>query len=739
MHRATKVTLRGSHRRSQRVVILAALALQTLGAASAVAAPTAQLPVVADAVSGVVTSGHGPEAGVWVIAESTNLPTRHVKIVVTDDAGRYVLPELPEAQYKVWVRGYGLVDSEPVASSRGKRLDLRAKVAPSAAAAAQYYPASYWYSLIEPPGVRDFPGTGPNGNGIGESMRTQQHWLAMLKDGCVLCHQLGTSLTRTLADNTADGWKARISKAQPLGSEFIGDQGPGMAAYMAVTMNEFGFERGVQMFTDWTRRIASGEVPRETPPRPTGLERNVVISQWQWGKRHFLHDIITTDRRNPTLNANGPIYGAASKHGYILAFDPKTATTRAMPLPTGRIPHDYRGAYPHTLMMDSKGRVWDAELAGRFWPLPTTWPDQPPFCTEGSLNPFAAYFPMPGKDDRAIYMYDPARDRMHRIANCYGGHHLQFGYDRDETLYFSGDGAVVGWLKTAVWDQTQDPARANGWCPLVVDTNGKATDGYAITPDRTQWNEPGQPIDPSKDTRLAFERFLYGIDTNPVDGSIWAVSFMPMVPSRLVRLDLGSQPPRSCVAEVYEPPKLADGRYAAFGGRGVAIDSAGIAWVAFDDGHVGRFDRRRCKTLKGPAAMGQHCPEGWDILTTPGPTFQGVDASQGNTDYLYQPWVDRFDILGLGKDTPVVTGTMSDSLMALDRKTQRFWTLRVPYPLGFYTRWLDGRIDDPKGGWKGRAYWATYASMGIWHQENGEKGYGPQLVKFQLRPNPLAH
>ncbi len=100
--------------------------------------------------------------------------------------------------------------------------------------------------------------------------------------------------------------------------------------------------------------------------------------------------------------------------------------------------------------------------------------------------------------------------------------------------------------------------------------------------------------------------------------------------------------------------------------------------------------------------------------------------------------IDRFDVLQMGKDTPVVTGSISDSLMALDRKTQQFHTFRVPYPLGFYTRWLDGRIDDARQGWKGRAYWATYSMIPVWHQEGGDQGRGSQLVKFQLRPDPLA-
>src|SRR3954453_22982533 len=131
-------------------------AVAALGLILVLVAPEAQLnaqqptagtvSIGATDLGGVVTSPNGPEAGVWVIAETRDLPTKFVKIVVTDDQGRYVLPELPKASYDVWVRGYGLVDSPKVKAEPGKTLDLKAVVASNAAAAAEYYPAQYWYS-----------------------------------------------------------------------------------------------------------------------------------------------------------------------------------------------------------------------------------------------------------------------------------------------------------------------------------------------------------------------------------------------------------------------------------------------------------------------------------------------------------------------------------------------------------------------------------------------------------------
>src|SRR5262249_23743766 len=111
------------------------LGAAVIGIASALAAPaqlaaqgTVQGTVAVDNddIGGVATGPNGPEAGVWVIAETSDLPTRYAKMVVTDDQGRYLVPDLPKAKYKVWVRGYGLVDSPKVDSEPGKELNLRA-------------------------------------------------------------------------------------------------------------------------------------------------------------------------------------------------------------------------------------------------------------------------------------------------------------------------------------------------------------------------------------------------------------------------------------------------------------------------------------------------------------------------------------------------------------------------------------------------------------------------------------
>ena len=192
-------------------------------AAAGAAAGGQTLAAADDDISGVVTSTNGPEAGVWVIAETHDFDTTFRKIVVTNDAGRFVVPDLPAASYQLWVRGYGLVDSAKQEARPGADIALSAVVAATPREAAQVYPANYWYSLLEIPSANDFPGTGPEGNGINPAMRTQADWIAQLKDGCQLCHQLGNKATRempmldvTRFDSTVDAWAHRLQAGEPV-------------------------------------------------------------------------------------------------------------------------------------------------------------------------------------------------------------------------------------------------------------------------------------------------------------------------------------------------------------------------------------------------------------------------------------------------------------------------------------------------------------------------------------------
>ena len=119
----------------------------------------------------------------------------------------------------------------------------------------------------------------------------------------------------------------------------------------------------------------------------------------------------------------------------------------------------------------------------------------------------------------------------------------------------------------------------------------------------------------------------------------------------------------------------------------------------------------------------------------PGPQFKGV-TDNGSADSGYYTWVDLHDTFGLGKNTPIST-SLADGLQAFLPDKKQFVTLRVPYPMGFFAKGMDGRIDDPTAGWKGKGLWSTYATRLVWHIEGG-LGQTSKAVKFQIRPDPLA-
>ena len=292
-------------------------------------AQTSDVKVGANEIGGVVTSEKGPEAGVWVIAETTDLPTRYIKTVVTDDRGRYLIPDLPKANYSVFARGYGLVDSAKTQSAPGKMVNLKPTTAPSAKVAAQLHPASYWYSMLQVPAQKEFPGTCPKGNGIAPSVKNQGQWLHLVKtDSCEACHQLGNAYTRSIPsmfkdlDSPAKAWERRIQSGQAGGMMMGG-------------IGQLGKERATELFGQWSTRIAKGELPPQAPPRPQGVERNVVITQWDWAdSKAYLHDEISTDKRNPSVNANGLIYGSPEEsRDYLPVLDPVKGTLAQVKVP----------------------------------------------------------------------------------------------------------------------------------------------------------------------------------------------------------------------------------------------------------------------------------------------------------------------------------------------------------------------------------------------------------------------
>ena len=694
----------------------AALVAVLLGACSSEAPPpeAPAIPIDDDDIAGVVTSSAGPEAGVWVIAETTDLGTRFIRSVVTDDEGRYLVPDLPDGNYQMWVRGYGLVDSEKVDATPGQHLDLTAVVAPDAASAAHYYPAAYWYAMMDLPTeeeVADLPG----------GMNFYLTWVKNM--GCVGCHQLGNELTRTMPESLAaiedsqQAWVRRISSGQ------AGD-------YMIRLAADDLKGLPIKYLADWTDRIAAGELPANVPERPSGEERNVVATVRDWSSPQFyMHDLSGTDRRNPTVNAYGPLYGAPElSTDEMPILDPvaNTATIFNVPVrdedtPTTNeapvhAPSPYWGeeriwdsrSNIHNPMLDQDGRVWlTARIRG---------PENPEFCREGSDHPSAQLFPK-DRTSRHLSFLDPATGEYVFVDTCFSTHHLQFAYDDRNTLWTSGGGDVVGWLDTTTFLETGDAEISQMWAPTVVDTNGNGQ--------LDDWTEPGEPQDPELDMR--FRNGFYAVMPEPRGDAVWGSNAF-RYPGSITRMMPGDNPPQTTLSEVYYPA------LPGFGVRGADIDKNGVVWSSLGSGHLGEFDRRKCEgPLNGPDATGNHCPEGWTLHDLPGPGF--ADLPEFSVESSYYTWVDQHNSLGLGEDVPMATGNLFDGVHAL--VDGEFVTLRIPYPMGFYTKGFEGRIDDPDAGWKGRGIWVPEGDRTPWLKEGG-KGQKPIVVHFQVRPDPLA-
>jgi hypothetical protein len=302
---------------------------------------------------------------------------------------------------------------------------------------------------------------------MGPNMQSQSHWINSLKADCNFCHQLGNQITRSVdhvftarpeLKTHAEAWEWR------LGTGVRGD-----SMYGAL-LNQGN--RSLDVFADWTQRVAQGEVP-PAPPRPAGVERNVVVTLWDWGTDHsFMHDEIATDKNRPTVNANGPVYAVSAGHGMLTMVDPRTNRTEEIEIPTrapraavpSRFPKPnrpslwwgdthfwanppYNPSDPHNAMLDSTGRVWmTSKIRGN---ANAAWCYDPD-------NRFASWFPLRQSGRQASY-YDPQTKRFVLIDTCYATHHLQFDNDANQTLYFNElTGPIVGWIDTKVYDETKD-------------------------------------------------------------------------------------------------------------------------------------------------------------------------------------------------------------------------------------------------------------------------------------------
>ena len=495
-----------------------------------------------------------------------------------------------------------------------------------------------------------------------------------MKLSCMLCHQMGQEISRLWLE--PDHWEAVWDRAG-----------------MGRTADSLGREALSDSLADWTSRIATGEVP-PAPLRPTGVERNVVITQWAWGQElSYIHDNVSTDKRDPTLYPDGKVWGIDIGQGYLWALDPvtHTVTSHEVPMRDGpgrdptRMGRIQGNTSSHNPMLDDKGNVWlTTRMRGRETPA---WAHDVVVDTGGGSSRQLSARDM--SSGRQLGYFDTASEEFVLIDTVYGTHHLQF--DSQGRLWTSGDRSRLGML---------DPSKLDPERP-------RETEAMA----QTAWTK----IDPA--TGRSVMGGGYGIVVNPADDTIWRAGYpgifgQPPLPNLVGnRIDMFDPKTQAYTQYVLPPP--------AYGPRGIDATTDGTLWFGTGSGHLGRFDPKT---------------EEFTYWETPGPKIRGTDAGTGSADFHYYIWVDQFDTFGLGDDMVILTGTNSDSLLVFDPATEGFTTIRIPYPLGTFTRGLDGRIDDPDAGWKGRGLWVSNNTDGLLHTEN-RMGY---ISHIQLRPDPLA-
>ena len=280
---------------------------------------------------------------------------------------------------------------------------------------------------------------------------------------------------------------------------------------MIPSMNQIGRERLLSVLADWTDRIKAGEVP-SAPPRPQGLERNVVITMWDWADpKAYLHDVVSTDRRNPTLNANGLLFGALELSAdYVPVLDPNGHEAGTDPAHRARSEHaadqsedgravavlgrgsdlDQQEQRPQPDARRDRAGCGSRRRCGR--------PRIPPIARKDRRIPSAKLFPIE-RAGRHLAVYDPKTKKLTHISTCFGTHHLMFASDANNTLWTSGGGQVVGWLNRKMFDETGDEEKSQGWTALIVDSNGNGR--------RDAYTEPNQPTD-SGEGRAVRRRLL---------------------------------------------------------------------------------------------------------------------------------------------------------------------------------------------------------------------------------------
>ena len=493
-------------------------------------------------------------------------------------------------------------------------------MAPNAAAAAQYYPAIYWYSMLKIPDESEFSGTGTDGNEHAGDMKSQARMARQHQDHRLhRLSPLGTHGTRTIPDELGH-FETRqkpgsgasspgrpmtnmvnaINRARPAariavfrrldrpdrqGRTAVCASPSGRRASSATSCSPCGTGAGPRP-TCTTRSRPTGAIPRSTPTASSTARPRTSTDYCRCSIR----------RTTPSSEIKHPVR------------DPKTPSSKTAPM----APSPYWGAEPiwdsqtstHNPMMDEKGRVW---FTARVRP-----PANPDFCKQGSTIRRRKLFPLQ-EASRHLSMYDPTTDKFTLISTCFPTHHLIFAEDANNTLWTSAGGRkpVVGWLNRKMFDETGDEQKSQGWTPFILDTNGNGK--------RDDYVEPNQPVDPTKDKRVVAG--LYSVSVEPDRrhdlGHLARLSRATSCASIP-----GPIRPHTALTEIYEPP------LPGYGPRGGDIDRNGVVLGVAGERPPGELrPQASARSLNGPTATGKHCPEGWTLYPFPGPQFKDIKRS----------------------------------------------------------------------------------------------------------------
>ena len=381
-------------------------------------------------------------------------------------------------------------------------------------------------------------------------------------------------------------------------------------------------------FADWTDRIAAGEVP-PAPPRPQGLERNVVITHVGLGRPEGLP---ARRRRRPTaaiptVNANGPLYGALELSAdYLPVLDPVRHTASQVPL-TVRDPNT-----PPTSPNDAGAvaLLGRRSRSGRARTTSTTRcsmsraaSGSPPPCVRPTTRTYckARIDPSVGEAVPARARRPPPRDVRSEDREAHAHQHV---------LRHASPDVCRGRQQHAVDERRRPGGRLAEHEDVRGDRRRREVAGLDGAHHRHQRqrqarrvrraepagrSDEGQALSAARSTRVA----------PAPDGSVWGsqLGFPGRGHPARARIEPAGD---GAGGGLRAAVRTIRSRVQGFSPRGMDVDRNGVAWAALASGHMASFDRRKCKgPLNGPNATGQHCPEGWTLLPRAAAADEGRD------------------------------------------------------------------------------------------------------------------